>query len=159
MLCLLVRGSDAAVLGSKAVRSSANGAVHIGFPVVASVGGILSAPGLSVEGAVCSERNVVLSQDVRGEEVAWPVLAVRIDEVLLIESGLGLASSSAKAGVVGVLVEEAHAIVGAVLLAVLGDGRCVDSSGKLGWCIEAGYGRSIPADSTLLLRVSCFDVS
>lgn len=127
--------------------------------MVASVGGIFRAPGLSIEGAVSSERNVVLSQDVRGEEVAWPVLAAGIDEVLLIESGLGLASSSAKAGVIGVLVEEAHAIVGVVFTVVLGDVRSIDSSGKLGWCIEAGHNRSIPADGTLALRVSCFDIS
>jgi hypothetical protein len=104
--------------------------------VVASVDSVACIPVLSVESAVSTKRNTVLGQDVRGEKVARLVIAVGVGEVLLVELGLRLASGSAEARVVRVGVEETHAIVGVIVLAVLLDVGSVDGSGKIGGSIE-----------------------
>jgi hypothetical protein len=74
--------------------------------------------------------------------------------VLLIKGGLSLASSGAKAGVVWVFVEETHAVVGIVGLAILLDQRSIDSSGEAAGCIEVVNNRGRLACGCIGLRVS-----
>ncbi len=121
---------------------------------VASVDGVARIPGLGVESAVGAERDAVPGQDVGGEEVAGLVLAVGVNDVLLVELSLGLASCSAEAGVVGVGVEETHSVVSVVILAGLLDQRSVDGSGKVAGSVEVRDGGSGLADALASLGVS-----
>jgi hypothetical protein len=126
--------NHAAVYGCRAVASCTNNTVDVASIVVASVHSVARIPGLGVKRTVSAERNAVLGQDVAGEEVARLVLAVGIDEVVLVELGLGLAGGGAKGRIIGTVVEEAHSVVGIVLFAVLLDIWCVDG----GWQVCGG---------------------
>jgi hypothetical protein len=121
-------GNLSRVRSGGGVRSSADNRVLVVAVVVAGVDGIALIPSLSVESAVSAERSAVLGQDVRGEEVARLVLAVGVNEVLLVELGLRLASCGAQAGVVRVGVEETHSVVSVVVLLALLDQGSVDGS-------------------------------
>jgi hypothetical protein len=58
-------GGDLAAVGcGSIVRSGADNAVLVVAVVVASVDGVVGAPGLGVKSAVGTERNTVLGQDV-----------------------------------------------------------------------------------------------
>jgi hypothetical protein len=150
-----VGGNLAAVEDSSIVGSGADDVVLVVAVVVASVNGVVSAPGLGVESAVGTEGNTVLGQDIGCEEVARLVLAgYSVSEVLLVESGLRLASGGAEGGVVGVGVEETHAVVGVVVLAVLLDERSVDGGRKVGGSVEVGNSGGALARSTVKLGVS-----
>lgn len=79
--------------------------------------------------------------------------------MLLVELGLRLASSSAEARVVGVGVEETHAVVSVVVLTVLLDVRSVYGSLKVGGSVEAIDSGGALAFALASLGVSLGDVS
>lgn len=91
---------------------------------------------MSVESTVGTKGNIVLGKNIRGEEVAGLVAAV-LSRVLLVVGSLGLASSSAEARVVRVVVEELHAGVCVVFTIE----RSVDGSRKCDTSVEMRDGR------------------
>jgi hypothetical protein len=153
-LCGGSGGDHAAVGSGSVVGSSADDAVDVVAIEVTSVDSVVCGPVLGVESAIGTERNTVLGEDVGSEEVAGLVLAVGVNDVLLVEGGLRLASGGAERGVVGVGVEEPHAVVGVVVPAVLLDKRSVDSSGKVGRSVEVGNGGGALAHGTVELGVT-----
>lgn len=151
---------DVAVINSRgSVSSSADNLVHVVAIVVSSVDSVFLSPFLSVESAVGTEGNAVLGQDIGGEEVAGLVVAVFVDNVLAVELSLGVASSGAEAGVVGVGVEEAHAVVGVVVFAILLDQGRVDRSVEVLGCFETGNKAGRLALGFVELGVSLTDIS
>lgn len=124
------------VWGGSRIRSSADNAVLIITIVVTSVDSVGLIPGLCVQCAVSTKWDAVLGQNVAGEEVARLVVAVGVNEVILVEVSLRLASGGAQSRVEWTIVEEAHAVVGIVVLAVLLDQRSVDGSWEIGRSIE-----------------------
>jgi len=142
MCCRLLGGGVlvAAVESGCGVRSSAGDLVNIVAVVVASVDGLVLAPSLGVQSAVGTKRRAVLGQDVAGEEVAWLVVAFGVNDVLLVERGLGVAGGGAELRVEGTIVEETHSVVGVVLLSVLDDQGRVDGSREVLRLLEASDG-------------------
>jgi hypothetical protein len=135
-----------AVWGCCAVACRTYNAVNIASIEVAGVDSIALVPSLSVERTVSTERYAVLGQDVAGEEVARLVLAIGINEVVLVKVGLRFAGRSAQGGIIWAIVEKAHTVVGVVVLAVLLDQRSINGSLQVdgsvevldGWCSLAG---------------------
>jgi hypothetical protein len=128
--------NDTAVDVGGLVGSSADDGVRVSTRVETSVESVLGAPAAGVEGAVGTERNIVLEEDVGCVEVAGVVFAVGIGEVLTVEYSLSLTSGGAEGGVVGVVVEQPHAVVG--VLAGVGVEGSVDSSDKVSGGVEFG---------------------
>jgi hypothetical protein len=154
-----LRSNLSAVRVRGLVASGANDLVFVTAVVVTGVDGIFGAPALGVESAVGTERNAVLGEDVRSEEVAGLVLAVGVDQVVLVKLGLRVAGGSAKRRVVRVLVEETHTVVGVVVLAFPLDQGSVDGSGEVGRSFEVGDRRCTLADGSIALGVACVDIS
>jgi hypothetical protein len=106
-------GNDTSAGAGDLVRGRVDDIVLVVTVPEPSVGSIAGVPGACVEGAVGTKGHLVLGEDVRVEEVARLVLAIRVGVSLLV-IGLGLACSGAEGRVVGVIVEKTHAVVGIV---------------------------------------------
>lgn len=124
-------GNDPCAGAGDLVRGRVDDIVLVITVPEASVGSVTRVPCACVERTVSTEGDLVLSEDVRVVEVARLVLAIRARVCLLVLS-LSLACGSAEGGIVGVIVEEAHAIVG-VVSTVKG---CRDTSWERDACLE-----------------------
>ena len=111
---------------SESISNSGLDLVYILLPEIASVDGIARIPRASVEAAIGTLRHIVLGKDVRSEEVARLVGAIGSNKVLLVEGGLGLASSGADGRIKGTLIVKLHAVVGVVAVVE----RSVDGCGE-----------------------------
>lgn len=109
----LLPSNDTVAGAADLVRGRVDNIVPVVSVPEASVDSIARVPGACVEGAVGTKGYLVLGEDVRVEEVARLVLALRVRVGLLV-IGLGLACSSAESRIVRVVVEKAHAVVGIV---------------------------------------------
>lgn len=139
------------ILRIEGVREARNDLVRIGLVEVARVDGEGAVPLAGVEAAVGTLGHVVLEQDVGVEEVARAVVSVLVDEVLLVEGGLGSAGGGADGGVKGSLVVELHAVVR------VGVGRRVDGGGEGDGGAEAGDGGSRADGAELGVAVAAGD--
>ena len=115
MLLERLAGNDTSAGAGDLVRGRVNDIVSVVTVPEASVGSIAGVPAACVEGAVGTKGHLVLGEDVRVEEVARLVLAIRVGVSLLVV-GLSLACSGAEGRVIGVVVEKTHAVVGIVAI-------------------------------------------
>lgn len=142
-------GDTAVVNSAGCVGSSVDNGVLVVTVVVAGVDSVGLVPAASVERAVGSERNIVLGEDVGGEEVARLVGAVS-SRVVLVVCCLSLTSSGAQRGIVRVVVEQPHSVVG-ILAVVEGS---IDSSGEVRRGVEVRNSGGTFPDLGVTVRTS-----
>lgn len=126
-----VAGDASRAWVSDLIRGNVDDIVLVAAIIVASIDGVAGVPAACVEGTVSAKGNLILSKNVRGEEVARLVRAIRV-RVGLVVICLGLACGSTQSRVVRVFVEKAHAVVGIVAIVK----RRVNGCWKSCWGVE-----------------------